>query len=99
VEYACIVCEGGRILAHHLPEELREGAAAGVAPSNGDGRRAPADARMPEAAKRYVAPDADSEREAILHALEEADGNRTRAAAALGMGRTTLWQKLKEYGL
>ncbi|MFL5542134.1 MAG: helix-turn-helix domain-containing protein [Longimicrobiaceae bacterium] len=32
-------------------------------------------------------------------ALEEANGNRTRAAAALGMGRTTLWQKLKEYGL
>jgi two-component system response regulator HydG len=99
VEYACIVCEGGRILAHHLPEELREGAVAGVAPSNGDGRRAVADARAPEAAKRYVAPDADAEREAIVHALEEADGNRTRAAAALGMGRTTLWQKLKEYGL
>ena len=99
VEYACIVCEGGRILAHHLPEELREGAAAGVSSSNGDGRRPAADTRAPEAAKRYVAPDADAEREAILHALEEADGNRTRAAAALGMGRTTLWQKLKEYGL
>jgi two-component system response regulator HydG len=103
IEYACIVCEGGRILAHHLPEELREGAVAGFASSNGNGngdaRRAAADARAPEAAKRYVAPDADAEREAILHALEEADGNRTRAAAALGMGRTTLWQKLKEYGL
>jgi two-component system, NtrC family, response regulator HydG len=100
VEYACIVCEGGRILAHHLPEEVREGVVAGVASSNGngDGRKA-AEARAPEPAKRYVAPDADAEREAILHALEEADGNRTRAAAALGMGRTTLWQKLKEYGL
>jgi two-component system response regulator HydG len=98
VEYACIVCEGGRILAHHLPEEVREGATAGVSASSGDGRKA-ADARAPEPAKRYVAPDAEAEREAILHALEEADGNRTRAAAALGMGRTTLWQKLKEYGL
>jgi len=97
VEYACIVCEGGRILAHHLPEEVREGAAVGGASSNGDGRKA--DVRAPEPARRYVAPDAESEREAILHALEEADGNRTRAAAALGMGRTTLWQKLKEYGL
>ena len=46
-----------------------------------------------------MAPEPESERELILHALEEADGNRTRAAAALGMGRTTLWQKLKEYGL
>ena len=30
IEYACIVCEGGRILAHHLPEEVREGAMAGA---------------------------------------------------------------------
>ena len=73
-------------------------AASGARPS-GDGRRGSPDGRAPEAAKRYVAPDADAEREAILLALEEADGNRTRAAAALGMGRTTLWQKLKEYGL
>ena len=36
VEYACIVCEGGRILAHHLPEEVREGATAGAS-SNGNG--------------------------------------------------------------
>ncbi|HEX8246255.1 MAG TPA: helix-turn-helix domain-containing protein, partial [Longimicrobium sp.] len=48
---------------------------------------------------RYQAPDANAEREAIRTALEEANGNRTRAAARLGMGRTTLWQKLKEYGL
>ncbi|HEU0298348.1 MAG TPA: sigma-54 dependent transcriptional regulator [Longimicrobium sp.] len=98
VEYACIVCEGGRILPHHLPEEVREGAAAGVgAAANGDARKA--EHRGPEPARRYVAPSAEAEREAILHALEEAAGNRTKAAAALGMGRTTLWQKLKEYGL
>ena len=99
VEYACIVCEGGRILAHHLPEELREGPVAVTSSPSADGRRALQDGRTPEAAKRYVAPGAEAEREAILLALEEADGNRTRAAAALGMGRTTLWQKLKEYGL
>ena len=95
-EYACIVCEGGRILPCHLPEEIREGLASFSV--GGDARRAPVDAR-PEAARRYQAPDSDAEREAIRSALEEANGNRTKAAAALGMGRTTLWQKLKEYGL
>jgi two-component system response regulator HydG len=97
IEYACIVCEGGRILTHHLPEEVREGATAGVASTNGDARRA--EPRAPEPPKRYVAPTGDAERELILQALQDAEGNRTRAAAALGMGRTTLWQKLKEYGL
>ncbi|MBD0319019.1 MAG: sigma-54-dependent Fis family transcriptional regulator, partial [Gemmatimonadetes bacterium] len=94
-EYACIVCEGGRILPCHLPEEIREGLASFPV---GEGRKAPVDVR-PDAARRYQAPDSDAEREAIRSALEEANGNRTKAAAALGMGRTTLWQKLKEYGL
>ena len=93
VEYACIVCDGKRLLACHLPEEVREG----PQPSSVS---AAADAKRGEVIpKRYQAPDANAEREAIRAALEEANGNRTRAAAALGMGRTTLWQKLKEYGL
>jgi two-component system response regulator HydG len=96
VEYACIVCDGKRILPCHLPEEVLEGPQPAIA-VNGTG-----DARKGESraeAKRYQAPDANAEREAIRTALEEANGNRTRAAARLGMGRTTLWQKLKEYGL
>jgi two-component system response regulator HydG len=90
IEHACIVCDGLRILPHHLPPEIRE-------------RDAPAesgpDARGAETGRRYQAPDPEEERMAIVRALEEAEGNRTRAAAALGMGRTTLWQKLKAYGL
>ncbi|MBW3571827.1 MAG: sigma-54 dependent transcriptional regulator, partial [Gemmatimonadetes bacterium] len=75
VEYACIVCEGGRILAHHLPEEVREGAAAGAASNgNGNGHARRGEPRAPEPARRYVAPDAEAERESIVQALEEADG-------------------------
>jgi DNA-binding NtrC family response regulator len=40
-----------------------------------------------------------AEREAILRALREAEGNQTRAAEALGMGRNTLWRKMKKYGI
>ena len=98
LEYACIVSDGKRILPCHLPEEVLEGPVSDAHEPAANGRRHEARA-APEPARRYVAPGADAEREAIRAALEEAQGNRTRAAAALGMGRTTLWQKLKEYGL
>ena len=41
----------------------------------------------------------DEERDAIVAALEQTDGAIARAAELLGMGRTTLWRKLKQYGL
>ena len=41
----------------------------------------------------------DLERQAILDALEQPQGNRTHAAAALGIGRRTLQNKLRQFGL
>ena len=38
----------------------------------------------------------DSEREHILRVLEQVDGNRTEAAKILGIGRSTLWRKLRD---
>jgi DNA-binding NtrC family response regulator len=90
IEHACIVCDGNRILPCHLPPEIREPEPEG-APA--------AELRGSDSSRRYQAPDPEAERDAIRQALLEADGNRTRAAAALGMGRTTLWQKLKAYGI
>lgn len=42
---------------------------------------------------------AEVEKRAILHAMEYTKGDRTVAAAMLGIGRTTLYRKLKEYDL
>jgi DNA-binding NtrC family response regulator len=42
---------------------------------------------------------AEMERSHILQTLERSGWNQSRAAEALGVGRTTLWRKLKEYGL
>ena len=40
-----------------------------------------------------------TERAAIVGALERADGSRRKAAALLGVARTTLDSKLKKHGL
>ncbi|HEX7124877.1 MAG TPA: sigma-54 dependent transcriptional regulator [Thermodesulfobacteriota bacterium] len=42
---------------------------------------------------------ADVEKAHILQTLERLAWNYSRAAEVLGIGRTTLWRKLKEYGL
>jgi two-component system response regulator HydG len=39
------------------------------------------------------------DKERILRALKQANGNRSIAAELLGIGRTTLYSKLEEYGL
>lgn len=41
----------------------------------------------------------DMEKKQIIHALEQAKGNRTLAASLLGIGRTTLYNKMKAYGI
>ena len=42
---------------------------------------------------------AETERDHILTTLERFGRNHSAAAEALGIGRTTLWRKLKEYGI
>lgn len=39
------------------------------------------------------------ERDAIVNALQESNGNRVYAAATLGMARSSLYRKLKSFGL
>jgi DNA-binding NtrC family response regulator len=41
----------------------------------------------------------EAERQLIIQALKETDGNRTKAADKIGMSRRTLHRKLKKYGL
>jgi transcriptional regulator of acetoin/glycerol metabolism len=41
----------------------------------------------------------DVEREHILRTLDAYAWNQARAAEALGIGRNTLWRKLKDYGV
>jgi len=41
----------------------------------------------------------DTEKEAIRRALDTTHGERGKAAQLLGIGRTTLFRKMKEYGI
>ncbi len=88
LESARIQAEGGsRIEAQHLPPEVRE--STGTEENDDDFQ-----------AGRYSQPGSpEDERGTILAALEQAGGLRTEAARILGMGRTTLWRKMKEYGI
>ncbi|MGI9628713.1 MAG: sigma-54-dependent transcriptional regulator [Longimicrobiales bacterium] len=90
LEGAWVRSGGGPIQANHLPPEIRdpEGSDASRGTMNGE---------------RYRAPGSDdsgeSERDVIIRALKQVDGVRAKAATLLGMGRTTLWRKMREYGL
>ena len=85
VESAAIRSDGDLIGVEHLPAELREGLSS-QAPSFDE--------------DRYQAPDEKAEeRAAIRSALDAAEHRRERAARMLGMSRTTLWRKMREYGI
>ncbi len=98
IESAAIRADGDRIDAQHLPEEVRQALDRGHGPERArlralaDGAPATADPG------RYRTPAAD-EQAAIEAALAQAGGSRTRAAALLGMGRTTLWRKMRQFGI
>ena len=49
-------------------------------------------------ARGVIVPIAELEQRAILGAIQELNGDKLAAAKLLGIGKTTLYRKLKEYG-
>jgi DNA-binding NtrC family response regulator len=84
LERAVVLCRGDRISVRELPAALRSEAATAV-PQR---LLAQTDLTVGEAEKQL-----------IIRALKEVDGNRTKAAAKIGMSRRTLHRKLHEYHL
>ena len=84
LERAVVLCRGDRISVRELPAALR--AEGGTA----------APQRLLSQADLTVE---EAEKQLIIRALKEADGNRTKAAAKIGMSRRTLHRKLHEYHL
>ena len=81
--HAASASGGALITPAHLPPEMQ---------TRGSSERA-----APEAGK--IIPLAEVERKAILDTLHLLHGNKQMAAQMLGIGKTTLYRKLKEYGI
>jgi DNA-binding NtrC family response regulator len=105
----------GTMPAWRPEEPAAASAAVGTVEHAGPAPAAPAPAPAPPPGSPYAAPVsaaampmtpadgvltlATMERQAILDALSQFEGNRTRVSKELGIGRTTLYRKLKEYGI
>ena len=90
VEKTVILAAGETVTAEDLPPEV-------TAPAE---KPAPRDQEPPPAAAGGDGETLQAaERRQILAALEAAKGNRTKAAASLGISRRTLQRKLKEWGM
>lgn len=88
IEHAVVLCRGERITVRDLPASVR-----------GGGSLQPASAvRQPTLARDDLTVK-DAEKQLIIRALKETNGNRTLAAKRIGMSRRTLHRKLHAYKL
>ncbi len=101
VEYCVNVCGKSVIDGEDLPRYL-------FTREVGVGQRAPAPPAPPTAGREPREPRGETgegeswrtvEREMILDALRTARGNRSKAAQQLGLGRSTLWRKMRQLNL
>jgi len=83
IEHAVVLCRGERITLRDLPPSVRGGGSLN-------------DAKLLQGKALTVK---DAEKQLIVRALKETDGNRTHAAQKIGMSRRTFHRKLHEYHL
>lgn len=86
VEYAFVLASGKSIGPEHLPEKILN------IPGPDIKREKPLSAGNTIVKGR-------SEKQALMDALEQADGNQTLAAKLLGVSRITVWKRIKKFGI
>ncbi len=109
VEYAVNICQENKIQRECLPKYLFEQAPRRKVQTQeekrvevNDGQEFPPKRDMEKRTNQVESSPggwSEVEKEMILEAMKKTGGNRSRAALALGWGRTTLWRKLNRYGL
>ncbi len=89
IEHAHILCQGTQIDINHLPLNIR--APESYEPVFTESRK-----QGPTGISGAVA---DAEKKLILNALERHGGSRSKTARFLEMDRSTLWRKMRKYGI
>jgi two-component system, NtrC family, response regulator HydG len=95
IEHAVAVADGHVIVASDLPATIRSPR---LLPQRAESVREAPEVAMGED-PRSTWSLADIEKEHIQRVLARHAGNATAAARQLGISRTTLWRKLRQYGL
>ena len=83
IEHAFVLCNDGIIRAEHLPERLTH----------------PGTDTKPTTPTGADTPLKSAERDLLVTTLDRFDGHRGQTAAALGIDKSTLWRKMKKFGL
>jgi len=91
LEYACLISNSAEVNLSDLPQHIQDC----------DSNRMDFSAASPypeaEGNRGAIVPMAEVERNVIFNAIRQLDGDKVLAAAMLGIGKTTLYRKLKEY--
>jgi DNA-binding NtrC family response regulator len=93
IQRAWVASDGTRITVADLPERVRDGSAGAPPPRESGTASVAADPIAP------IGTLEEMERIAIQQALARHSGNLSEAGRQLGIGRTTLYRKLKQFGL
>jgi DNA-binding NtrC family response regulator len=96
IDRACALCSGPIVYLGDLPTQLQNFHLQNHRPVN---VAPPAPAAMARASQGPIMPLAQQEKEAILETLRKLNGDKLLTAKLLGIGKTTLYRKLKEYGI
>ena len=91
VERACTMSSGPVLKLGDFPTQLQQ--------QGLELRRPVPNGHEPDAATSGLPTLADLERHAILDTIRRTNGDKLKAAKILGIGKTTLYRKLKEYGI
>jgi len=87
IEHAVVLCRGDQVTARDLPPAVRS----------------PQSAYTEQHTREQLTTGRlsmkDAEKQLLIHALQESDGNRTLAAKKLNISRRTLHRRLHEFGL